>query len=112
VSSEKIGYLLQRNQELWNIIVEIIEEGKRSGIFRNDVNSSETSVLLWSASNGIILTMDHMTNSHKAEDFKFTNDSHSKEFINTFFKIDYMSMLYRTWDILLNSIRNVKNNNN
>jgi len=112
VPQEKIHYLMQKNQELWNIIVEIIEEGKKLGIFRSDVNSNETSVLLWSASNGIIMTMDHMTQEHKPEDMKCVQDIDSSEFMNTFVKMDYISLLYRIWDVILNSIRTTKNNNN
>lgn len=112
VPQEKIQYLLQKNQEVWNIIVEIIEEGKITGIFKNDVNSNEISVLLWSASNGVILTMDHITNAHKPESMHCINDCESREFMDTFVKMDYISILYKLWDTTLNSIRTVKNSNN
>jgi AcrR family transcriptional regulator len=112
VPLDKIQYLMQKNQELWNIIVEIIEEGKTTGIFREDVNSNEISVLLWSTSNGIILTMDHMANAHKREDIKCTDDPDSSEFVRTFVKMDYISMLYKMWEMIINSIRTTKKNIN
>ncbi len=110
VPQDKIQYLLHKNQEVWDIIVEIIEEGKSKGVFRQDVKSSETAVLLWSASNGIILTMDHMTNSHRPEDLHCVDNQNSAAFMNTFVKMDYISILYQLWDTILNSIRTVIKN--
>ncbi len=111
VPREKLQKLMDKNRELWRIIVEIIEEGKSNGFFRNDANSNEFSVMLWSASNGVIMQMDHMMNSHKQQVECFGNPEECRDFIDTFITIDYVGMLYRLWDSLIRSIMTKTNDN-
>ncbi len=89
--------LIQKNNELWNIDVELLEEGKRQGIFKKDFDSFEFSIILWAASNGIIQLLDHMKGH--AENLK---ESDEKEF--PFCKINFEATLYNLWERLISTI--------
>jgi TetR/AcrR family transcriptional regulator len=62
VSEEMMHSCSLQNQKIWQLVVEIIERGMREGLFRTDLSASEMAIILWSASNAIILRMDYEQN--------------------------------------------------
>ena len=61
VSEEMMHSCTLQNQKIWQLVVEVIERGMRDGQFRIDLSASEMAMILWSASNAIILRMDYET---------------------------------------------------
>ena len=62
VSEEMMHSCSMQNQKIWQFVVEIIERGMREDLLRTDLTASEMAIILWSASNAIILRMDYEHN--------------------------------------------------
>lgn len=94
--------LIKKNKELWDIDVQILEEGKKEGIFKNDFDSFEFSIMLWASSNGVIQVLDHIK-SHIGLMDDFNPDDYP------FIKINFEKSLYNLWERLLSTILVDKN---
>jgi TetR/AcrR family transcriptional regulator len=109
--SKHIYENMYKTQEIWEIIVQVIEEGKNTGYFKKDVNSLEVGVIIWAASNGLIQLMEHFKISHKG--FKSEMKSFDKEkfkISHEFFNIDYEKLIFKAGEMLLSSIVEKKTN--
>jgi TetR/AcrR family transcriptional regulator len=91
-----------KTQEIWKLVVDVIQEGIEVGYLKKDVNPHELAIIFWTTSNGIIQIWDHMTMYHN-----FTMNNKEKknyEHLIEFSKIDYEKMLIKVWDIIGNTI--------
>jgi TetR/AcrR family transcriptional regulator len=94
--------MLYKSQEIWQTVVDVIEEGMQNGFLRKDINPHEVAIIFWTTSNGIIEIWDHMKNCHN---FKMRDENtevykHLIQFSN----IDYEKVLLKVWDITSNEI--------
>jgi len=89
--------LALKNKELWSIDVELLEEGKKKGIFKKDFDSLEFSLMIWAASNGLINLLDHLKCNAEIFSEKDVEDY-------PFLKINFEKTIYNLWERLLGSI--------
>jgi AcrR family transcriptional regulator len=100
-----------KTQEIWEIVVQVIEEGKNTGYFKKNINSLEIGVLLWASSNGLIQMIDHFKNSCKNIKEEHLNlDKDRFKISYQFFKIDYEKLVYKAWEMLISAILEKKTN--
>lgn len=95
VELEKI--LIQKNNELWNLNVELIEEGRELGIIKKNFNAFEFAITLWASSNGIIQVLDHIK-SHSGENGEIESEEYP------FCRINFEETLYGMWERLVSTI--------
>lgn len=89
--------LTLKNKELWSIDVELLEEGKKRGIFKKDFDSFEFSLMIWAASNSLINLLDHLkSNANLLKDMDFED--------YPFLKINFENTIYNLWERLISSI--------
>ena len=93
--------IIEKSERIWNLEVEIYEEGRTKGIFKENINSYQLAIMIWAASNGIIQLMDHILYSHKTvnhigSEMGFTSD---------FLQLNYEKMLLTLWGFIINSIK-------
>jgi hypothetical protein len=89
--------LIQKNKEVWNLNVELFQEGINQGIFKNDFDPFEFAITLWAASNGIIMLLDHMKSQTQG-----ASETELKEY--PFCSINFEEILNRLWERLISSI--------
>jgi AcrR family transcriptional regulator len=87
VSEEMMNACTAQNQKIWSLVTKLIEEGIRSGDFRSDLSPGEMAVILWSASNAILVRMDYEHDRWKEQ-----------------MNIDLNQVLLKTNSILLNAM--------
>ena len=91
--------LLEKTNLIWDLIVAQIENGINQGIFKSNTNPYELSLIIWSASNGIISVMDHFEKSHVGN---------MPDTLGTFgemCKLDLGPVLQKLWNMIMSSIR-------
>lgn len=88
--------LFQKNNELWNELVKIINQGIKEKIFKKGFNPLEFAITLWSSSNGIIQIIDHI------KYHKLLNEENCNSLIFT--DINFEEALYNLWRRLLSTV--------
>jgi len=97
--------LIDNTRKLWGLIVRIIDEGIDAGFVRENVNSYETAIMLWAASNGIIQIFDHILTAHHGEmPDEFIPDNFDED-ISHVQKFNLEKLLPTLWGYIINSIR-------
>ena len=96
---------LEKSQELWTLIVNVIQQGMDEGTFKKETNPYEVALVLWSASNGVIGLFDHLIFAHKGalpdEVMKNPGAMHLIEFS----KVNLETVLMKLWDSIFMGIR-------
>lgn len=64
--------ILEKNKQVWDLCATCVIKGIEQGDFRPEINPLEIAVMMWSASNGIILLMDQIKQHENA----FGNSQH------------------------------------
>ena len=97
---------MEKSQDLWTLIVDVIQQGIDEGQFRKDTNPYEVALVVWSASNGIIGLFDHIIFAHKGELPKEMVNHSGVEHLMEFSKVNLETLLMKLWDSIFHSIRN------
>lgn len=100
--------LLEKTNNIWDIIIDLLNDGIKLKIFRPDINPAEIGLLLWSASNGIINVMEHIGQKHKfsLEDLPHLSNGSFAEMC----KLNLEATITKYWTMIANYIKN--NNKN
>lgn len=97
--------IMQKNEELWRFTMQLFQKGKDQGYFKDDINPLELALIFWSASNGVLLLIDHIMTVHNGTppypDLECVTDDLNEEFS----QIDYQRLINKMWDMLIFSIR-------
>jgi len=101
-SIELSAQLFRKSNDIWDLIVKIIDKGKEEGYIKESVDSFETAIMLWSSSNGIIQIIDHFKYIHNELPADFPPEM---QFLHNFYSINPEKMLNTLWDMILKGIR-------
>ena len=97
--------IFEKSEEIWTIIVNILRNGIDAGFIRDDINPYEIAILFWSASNGVILLMDHMKLEHKENLPPECQEYCTKENQQGFWNANYDNLLPMLWGYIGAGIR-------
>lgn len=58
VSKEMLDACSLEQQQIWKLVIDILERGINEGAFRNDLNPAEIAIILWLTSTAILVRID------------------------------------------------------
>lgn len=97
-NNEALDEFLASNRRIWSTLVETLEEGKRLGFFKEDLNMLEYAIMMWASSNGIFQLMTHIKNSHCISNKK--EYEQAEDNFKCFNDMDYVQMLKNLWSAI------------
>jgi AcrR family transcriptional regulator len=104
-NGEMFLQVMKKSQDIWNLIVDVINKGIDEGIFKKDVNPYEISLLLWAGSNGVINLFDHLMMAHCSPMPEAIMKSEYAVHIKEFSKVNLETSLLKLWDSIFQIIR-------
>ncbi len=105
-SAENISEgIAEKNEEIWRFTTKLFQTGIDSGYFKDDINPLELAMLFWSASNGVLMLIDHISNVHDGKLFCLNGSPDNTGLSRDSQQIDYKNLIVRLWDLLTYSIR-------
>ncbi len=102
---DKVSEMVVIDNEIWEFVIGVYDEGVRQGVFRSDLNSAETALMLWSASNGVIRFIDHIIMAHNSRPPTFESVEQGHTLEKLFDGISLDKLMSNLWDMTLNYIK-------